>query len=112
MDGSDLDMTPYLSDLVAYRLSPDLDLDNLDLNLGPCKWIQICYEQIWIWIESMICGSDPWIQINVADILLFDQLFLNHYLIYDPYLSENILQLLIYIRSGSTDQVRILADQI
>ena len=52
-------------------------------------------------------GSDPQIQINLADILLFDQLFLDHYLIYDPYLSENILQLLIYIRSGSTDQVRI-----
>ena len=52
-------------------------------------------------------GSDPRIQINLADILLFDQLFLDHYLIYDPYLSENILQILIYIRSGSTDQVRI-----
>ena len=81
--------------------------------------IQTLYPWIWIWIlisgsgsvmsgsGSDRIGSDPRIQINLADILLFDQLFLDHYLIYDPYLSENILQLLIYIRSGSTDQVRI-----
>src|ERR1035438_3667299 len=82
--------------------------------------------RIWIWITriririlisgsgSVMSGSgsdqirsDPWILINLADILLFDQLFLHHYLIYDHYLSEYILQLLIYVRSGSTDKVRI-----
>ena len=82
-------------------------------------WIQTLYP--WIQIQILISGSgsvmsgsgsdrigsDPRIQINLADILLFDQLFLDHYLIYDPYLSENILQFLIYIRSGSTDQVQI-----
>ena len=105
--GSDPDMTPYPSDIVAYGSNPDPDLISMDLDPDPYKWIWICYEQIQIQIESMICGSDPQIQINLADILLFDQLFLDHYLIYDPYLSENILQLLIYIRSGSMDQVQI-----
>ena len=56
--GSDLDMTPYLSDIVAYGSNPDPDLISMDPDPDPYKWIRIWYE--WIRIGSDRIGStDP-----------------------------------------------------
>ena len=56
--GSDPDMTPYPSDIVAYGSNPDPDLISMDPDPDPYKWIRICYE--WIRIGSDRIGStDP-----------------------------------------------------